>query len=136
MNKGSFLKIHDVVRFIEDVFGSKQSFEIESGDAILRNDGRREEDSVTKSTFLEYDSSDLVFSVTIYDDAGFDTTQILPPVFNSPDYCKALRNRYREVNRTEIKYWHVDYQFSRLVEPSGHKHKMTFRFTVRYCGEI
>ena len=64
MNKSGFLRIHDVVRFVDDVFGKRQSLEIEGGDAIMRNEGRRAEDVVSVRTFLEPSSSDIVFAVT------------------------------------------------------------------------
>ena len=135
MNKSSFLRIHDVVRFIKDVFGERQSLEIEGGDAIMRNEGRRAEDVVSVRTFLEPSSSDIVFSVTLFDDVS-DSFQKLPEVFSNPDYLKVLRNRYRELNRTEISYWKIDYFFSRLVDSSEKgRHKITFRFTVRYGNE-
>jgi hypothetical protein len=135
MNKSSFLKIQDVIRFMEDVFGDGQSFEIESGDAIVRNEGRRQEDVMSTRTFLEHNSSDLIFSVTLNGEAGFDTSKALPEFFSNPDYCKILRNKYREINRTEIQLWQIDYRFSRQVEDSGISHQITFRFTVRYSGE-
>ena len=135
MNKSSLLKIHDVVKFVEDVFGKRQSLEIEGWDAIIRNEGRRAEDVVSVRTFLEPSSSDIVFAVTIFDDVS-DSFQKLPEVFSNPDYLKVLRNRYRELNRTEISYWKIDYFFSRLVDgPEKDRHKITFRFTVRYGNE-
>ena len=135
MNKSGFLRIHDVVRFVDDVFGKRQSLEIEGGDAIMRNEGRRAEDVVSVRTFLEPSSSDIVFAVTFFDDVS-DSFQKLPEVFSNPDYLKVLRNRYRELNRTEISYWKIDYFFSRLMEGSEKgRHKITFRFTVRYGNE-
>ena len=135
MNKSGFLRIHDVVRFVDDVFGKRQSLEIEGGDAIMRNEGRRAEDVVSVRTFLEPSSSDIVFAVTFFDDVS-DSFQKLPEVFSNPDYLKVLRNRYRELNRTEISYWEIDYFFSRLVDGSDKgRHKITFRFTVRYGNE-
>ncbi|HLA28025.1 MAG TPA: hypothetical protein VJZ49_09025 [Syntrophales bacterium] len=135
MNKSSLLKIHDVVKFVEDVFGKRQSLEIEGWDAIIRNEGRRAEDVVSVRTFLEPSSSDIVFAVTIFDDVS-DSFKKLPEVFSNPDYLKVLRNRYRELNRTEISYWKIDYFFSRLMEGSEKgRHKITFRFTVRYGNE-
>ena len=132
MNKSSFFRIHDVVRFVEDVFGERQSLEIEGGDAIMRNEGRRAEDVVSVRSFLESCSSDIVFSVTFFDDVS-DAFQKLPEVFGNPDYLKVLRNRYRELNRTEIPYWKIDYFYSRLVDgPEKERRKITFRFTVRY----
>lgn len=136
MDKSSFLKIQDVVRFIEDVFGDRQSFEIEGGDAVVRNEGRRQEDMVSVRTFLDHKSSDLVFSVTLYDETGSDASKTLPEVFSNSDYLKVLRNRYREINRTEIQFWRIDYHFSRLAEDSGgSSHQIVLRFTVRYGGE-
>ena len=134
MYKGSFLIIQDAIRFIEDVFGEKQSFEIESGDAITRNEGRRQGDVTSANTFLEHSGSEFVFSVTLDDEGGFDASSVMPEVFSNPDYCKVLRNRYRELNRTEIQLWRIDYHFSRKVESSVISHRVTFRFTVRYCG--
>ena len=135
MNKSSFFRIHDVVRFVEDVFGESQSLEIEGGDTIMRSEGRRAEDVISVRTFLESSSSDIVFSVTFFDDVS-DAFQKLPEVFGNPDYLKVLRNRYRELNRTEISYWKIDYFFSRLVDgPEKGRHKITFRFTVRYGNE-
>ena len=134
MNKSGLLKIQDVIRFIEDVFGNRQSFEIEGGDAVVRNEGRRHEDVVSTRTFLDHKSSDLVFSVTLYDEVGPDASKALPEVFRNPDYLKVLRNRYREINRTEIQLWQIDYHFSRLVEDSGSSHQITLRFTVSYGG--
>lgn len=135
MIKSGFLKIQDVIKFIEDVFGDRQSFEIEGGDAIVRSEGRRAGDIVSVRTFLEQKSSDIVFSVTIYDDATSDAVKKLPEVFNNPDYLKVLRNRYRELNRTEIQLWKIEFLFSRLVEAENSgRHKIVFRFTVNYGG--
>ena len=136
MNKSGFFKIQDVIKFIEDVFGNRQSFEIEGGDAVVRNEGRRQEDMMAVRTFLDHDSSDLVFSVTLYDETGSDTSKALPEVFSNPDYLKVLRNKYREINRTEIQSWRIDYHFSRLAEDSGgSSQQIVSRFTVRYGGE-
>lgn len=128
--------IQDVVKFINDVFGERQSFEIEGGDAIIRNEGRRAEDVVTVRTFLEQKSSDIVFSVTICDDASSAAVKKLPDVFENPDYLKVLRNRFRELNRTEIQLWKIEFLFSRLAEAENNdSHKIVFRFTVNYGGE-
>jgi hypothetical protein len=136
MDKSSFLKIQDVIRFIEDVFGDRQSFEIEGGDAIVRSEGRRAGDIVSVRTFLEQKCSDIVFSVTICDDATDAAVKKLPEVFNNPDYLKVLRNRYREINRTELQLWKIEFLFSRLVEAENSgRHKTVFRFTVNYLGE-
>ena len=135
MKKGSFLKIQDVIKFIEDIFGAGQSFEIEGGDVVVRSEGRRQEDMISTRTFLDHHSSDLIFSVTLCDKAGSDASKTLPEVFSNSDYLKVLRNRYREINRTEIQSWRIDYHLSRLVEDSGgSSHQTTFRFTVRYGG--
>ncbi|HLA05504.1 MAG TPA: hypothetical protein VJZ16_05945 [Syntrophales bacterium] len=135
MNKSSFLKIYDVVRFVEDVFGERQPLEIEGGDSVMRNEGRRAEEVVSVRTFLESNSSDVLFSVTFFDDVS-DAFQKLPEVFGNTDYFKVLRNRYRELKRTEISYWKIDYFYSRLVDgPEKGGHKITFSFTVRYGNE-
>ena len=133
MNRTAFFKTQDVIRFIEAVFGDQQSFEIEGGDVIMRSEGRRAEDQVTTRSFLEQKCSDIVFSVT-FDDAA-DTATNLPDVFANPDYPKVLRNRYREINRTEILNWQIDYRYSRMVKASGAINHITFRFTVGYSGE-
>lgn len=135
MEKSSFFKIQDVIRFIEDIFGDRQSFEIEGGDNIIRSEGRRHEDMISAKTFLDHKSSDLVFSVTLYDEAGSDAPKTLPDVFSNPDYLKVLRNRYREINRTEIQFWQINFHFSRLGGDSGNSHQIIFRFTVRYGNE-
>jgi hypothetical protein len=136
MNKSGFFKIQDVIKFIEDVFGNRQSFEIEGGDAVVRNEGRRQEDMMAVKTFLDHNSSDIVFSVTLCDEAGSDTSKALPEVFSNPDYLKVLRNKYREINRTEIQTWRIDYHFSHLAEDSGSSsQQIVFRFTVHYGGE-
>lgn len=136
MIKSGFLKIQDVIKFIEDVFGDRQSFEIEVGDAIIRNEGRRAEDVVSVRTFLEQKSSDVVFRVTICDNTDSGVGRKFPEVFNNPDYLKVLRNKYRELNRTEIQSWKIDFLFSRPVEGSGSgKHKIILRFTVNYGEE-
>ena len=134
MNRTAFFKTQDVIRFIEAVFGDQQSFEIEGGDAILRSEGRRTEDQVTARTFLEQTCSDIVFSVTFEDDAASGAKN-LPDVFANPDYPKVLRNRYREVNRTEILNWQIDYRYARIVKAPGAINRITFRFTVGYRVE-
>ncbi len=134
MNRTAFFKTQDVIRFIEAVFGDKQSFEIEGSDAILRSEGRRAEDQVTARTFLEQKSSDIVFSVTFEDDAA-STANNLPDVFANPDYPKVLRNKYRELNRTEISNWQIDFRYARIVKAPGAINRITFRFTVGYRVE-
>ncbi len=135
MNKSSFIKIQDVIKFIEDVFGKGQSFEIEGGDSVVRNEGRRQEDMVSLRTFLDHKSSDIVFSITFCDEAGADAQKHLPDIFSNPDYCKVLRNKYREINRTEIQLWQIDYNFSHRMDGSAGRNSVTFRFTVRYGSE-
>ncbi len=135
MNKSSFMRINEVIRFMEAVFGEKQSFEIEAGDELIRSEGRRAEDMVAARTFLEQRSSEVVFSVTFTDSAGSEAAQCLPEVFSNPDYVRVLRNKYRELNRTEIQYWKIDYRFSRIAEANETRHNVVFRFTVGYGSE-
>ena len=134
MNRTAFFKTQDVIRFIEAVFGDQQSFEIEGGDVILRSEGRRAADLVSTRTFLEQKCSNIVFSITFDDDAA-DTAKNLPDVFANPDYPKVLRNRYREINRTEILHWQIEYHYERIVKAPDVRNRITFRFTVGYSGE-
>ncbi len=135
MNKSSFMRINEVIRFIEAAFGENQSFEIESGDELIRSEGRRAEDMVATRTFLEQKSSVIVFSVTFSDREGSKTAKCLPEVFSNPDYVRVLRNKYRELNRSEIQYWKIDYRFIRVADAKEHSHKVVFRFTVGYGSE-
>ncbi len=135
MNKSSFLRIGEVVRFIETVFGDKQSFEIGGGDELIRSEGRRAEDMATARTFLEQKSSNITFSITFRDDDHSGMASSLPDVFSNPDYARVLRNKYRELNRTEIQYWKIDFLFTRTVHGNKSDHQVVFRFTVGYGGE-
>ncbi len=135
MNKNSFLRTQHVIKFIEEVFGDQISFEIEGADEVIRNEGRRMEDTMTMRTFLEQKSSNLLFRITFCDAAAPNGAKCLPDIFTNPDFPKVLRNKYREINRTEIQYWKIDFNFSRLVEGTGYQHQVTFTFTVGYGDE-
>lgn len=117
-----------VVNFVKDIFGEGPIIEIEGGDSITRNEGRRMEDIAAARSFLEYKSQDLLFRV-IYETQDGEVRVRLPAVFNNPDYVKVLRNRFRELNRVEIQYWQIDFLFRR----EGTKEGLILRFTVR-CG--
>ncbi|MCG6536539.1 MAG: hypothetical protein L7F78_17995 [Syntrophales bacterium LBB04] len=135
MHRSGFLRIQHVIKFIEEVFGDNLSFEIEGADEVIRNEGRRTEDMSSTRTFLEQRCSNIAFNITFCDDTPSDGAKSLPEVFTNPDFPKILRNRYREINRTEIQYWKIDYSFSRLVEAEGNRHQVSFRFTVGYGRE-
>jgi hypothetical protein len=128
-------KIKHVMKFIEDVFGRQQSFEVLGSDEVIRNEGRRSEDVTTTKTFLEQRANEIVFTVNFRNLDGSEPAQGLPAVFANPDYPKVLRNRYRELNRAEIKYWKIDYNYGLLAEAGSIRHQVTFRFTVAYGGE-
>jgi hypothetical protein len=136
MNRSGFFNIQHVTKFIEEVFGENLSFEIEGADEVIRNEGRRMEDITSTRTFLEQRCSNIVFSIAFCDDAPSEGLKTMPEIFSNPDYPKVLRNRYREINRTEIQYWKIDYNFSRLVEAEGNRHQIAFRFTVGYSEEV
>ena len=123
------------MKFIEDVFGRQQSFEVLGSDEVIRNEGRRLEDVTATRTFLEQRANEIVFTVNFRDLDGPDPSQGLPAVFTNPDYPKVLRNRYRELNRTEIKYWKIDYNYALIAEAGRNRHQVTFHFTVSYGGE-
>ena len=129
------LKIQHVMKFIEDVFGRQQSFEVRGGDEVIRSEGRRLEDVTTTRTFLEQRANEIIFTVNFRDIDGVVASQGLPAVFANPDYPKVLRNRYRELNRTEIKYWKIDYHYSHVTEAGSSRHQVAFHFTVAYGGE-
>lgn len=129
------VKIQHVMKFIEDVFGCQQSFEIRSSDEVIRNEGRRLEDVTSARTFLEQRANEIIFTVNFRDLDGSDPFQGLPAVFTNPDYPKMLRNRYRELNRTEIKYWKIDYNYALITEAERSRHQVAFHFTVSYGGE-
>jgi hypothetical protein len=128
-------RIQHVMKFIEDVFGRQQSFEVLGSDEVIRNEGRRLEDVTSTRTFLEQRANEIVFTVNIRDLDGPDPSQGLPAVFTNPDYPKVLRNRYRELNRTEIKYWKIDYNYALIAEAGRKRHQVAFHFTVSYGGE-
>jgi hypothetical protein len=128
-------KIQHVMKFIEDVFGRQQSFEVLGSDEVIRNEGRRLEDVTSTRTFLEQRANEIVFTVNFRDIDGPDPSQGLPAVFTNPDYPKVLRNRYRELNRTEIKYWKIDYNYALIAEAGKSRHQIAFHFTVSYGGE-
>lgn len=128
MKKTGLLMIPEVVNFVREVFGAEQTLEIESGDTIIRNEGRRVEDIAASRSFLEYKSSAIVFRVILDEEEG-EVRKRLPPVFSNPDYVKVLRNKFREINRVEIQYWQLDFLFKKRGEKEG----ITFVFTVR-CG--
>ncbi len=133
--KNAFLRMQDAVKFIEALFGRQQPFEIRCGDEIIRNEGRRADDLVVTRTFLEQRTTDICFTITFQDSEAADRIKCLPDIFKNPDYPKVLRNRYRELNRTEIKHWKIDCRFSRLGEGEGSRHQVSFDFTVSYGGE-
>jgi hypothetical protein len=128
-------KIQHVVKFIEDVFGRQQSFEVRGSDEVIRNEGRRMEDVTSTRTFLEQRANEIIFTVNFQDLDGADASQGLPAVFTNPDYPKVLRNRYRELNRTEIQYWKIDYNYALIAEEGSNRYQVTFLFTVDYGGE-
>jgi hypothetical protein len=128
-------KIQHVMKFIEDVFGHQQSFEVLGSDEVIRNEGRRSEDVASTRTFLEQRANEIVFTVNFRNLDGSAPSQGLPAVFSNPDYPKVLRNRYRELNRVELKYWKIDYSYALIAEAGSIRHQVTFRFTVSYGGE-
>lgn len=128
-------KIEHVIKFVEDVFGRQQSFEVRGSDEVIRNEGRRMEDVVSTRTFLEQRATEIVFTVNFPDIEGADAFQGLPAVFTNTDYPKVLRNRYRELNRTEIQYWKIDYNYALIAAEGNNRHRVTFHFTVAYGGE-
>jgi len=134
INTGLINKIQHVAKFIEDVYGPQQSFELKGGDEVIRSEGRRSEDVTTARTFLEQKANQIVFAVNIRDLDGDDMSQGLPTVFTNPDYPKVLRNRYRELNRTEIKHWKIDYHYFRNAGAEGKGSEIAFNFTVVYGG--
>ena len=135
MINAGLIKIQHVAKFVEDVFGPQQSFEIKGSDEVIRSEGRRTEDATTAKTFLEQRANEIIFTVNFQDLDGAEAPQGLPAVFANPDYPKVLRNRYRELNRTEIKYWKVDYHYSHVAEAGSSRHQVAFHFTVAYGGE-
>jgi len=126
--------IQHVTKFIEDVYGPQQSFELKGGDEVIRSEGRRSEDVTTARTFLEQKANQIVFAVNIRDLGSDDMSQGLPIVFTNPEYPKVLRNRYRELNRTEIKHWKIDYHYLRNKGAEGKRSEIAFNFTVVYGG--
>jgi len=128
-------KIKHVMKFIEDVFGHKQSFEVLGSDEVIRNEGRRLEDVTTTRTFLEQRANEIVFTVNFRNLDGSDPAHGLPAVFANPDYPKVLRNRYRELNRREILYWKIDYNYAFIAEAGSNRHQVAFHFSVAYGGE-
>jgi hypothetical protein len=133
--KNALLLIKDVVKFIEDVFGSGQFFEIHCGDEIMRSEGRRADDVTGSRTFLEQKTTGISFSVTCCFDSAVEGLAGLPAVFTNPDYPKVLRHRYRELNRTEIKFWKIDCRLAQLPEGGEGRQEVTFDFTVDYGTE-
>ena len=128
-------KIEHVIKFVEDIFGCQQAFEVRGSDEVIRNEGRRLEDVTTTRTFLEQRATEIVFTVKFQDLDGADAFQGLPAVFANTDYPKVLRNRYRELNRTEIQYWKIDYSYALIADEGNSRHHFTFDFTVAYGGE-
>ena len=133
--KNAILRIKDVVRFIEDVFGRGQLFVINCGDEIIRSEGRRVDDMTASRVFLEQKTTEIVFAVTCCYDVAAGGMECLPSVFANPDYPKVLRHRYRELNRTEIKFWKIDCRLGQIPEDGEGRQEVTFEFTVDYGKE-
>lgn len=133
--KNAILRIKDVIIFVEDVFGRGQLFEIHCGDEIIRSEGRRADDVTASRTFLEQRTTEIYFSVTCGGATAGGLFESLPAVFANPDYPKVLRHRYRELNRTEIKFWKIDCRLGPVPEEGEGGQQITFEFTVDYGDE-
>lgn len=135
VNKNAILRIREVIKFIEDVFGRGQLFEIHCGDEIVRSEGRRADDMTVSRTFLEQRTTEISFAVTCCYDVAAEGIDDLPAVFANHDYPKILRHKYRELNRTEIKLWKIDCRLGQVPEAGEGRQEITFEFTVDYASE-
>lgn len=135
MRNNAYLQIMDALKFVDEVFGPEQAVEILCGDKIVRSEGRRAEDVMSTRTFLDVSTTELRFTVTCEEGKSAGARKEIQDLFANPDYPKVLRNRYRELNRREIKFWKMDCHFRR--SGGGQKdNDFIIEFTVSYGDEV
>jgi hypothetical protein len=127
-----FVKIQDIKRFVDTVFGEKLSFSVDSSETIQKNISRRVEDRAILKSYLASKSSDLIFTVFLSEKETEPEAKYLPDIFGKPDYSKLLRDKFREINKVDIEYWNIEYTFILSREAEANICEINLKFTIRY----
>jgi hypothetical protein len=133
MDLSEFVKIQDVKRFVDAVFGEKAPFSVESSESIEKNISRRVEDRSVLKSYIAAKSSDMTFWISISEKDGEDVSRYLPEIFGKPDYSKLLRDKFREINKVDVELWNIEFNFIRSIESESIIHEIKIKFTVRYA---
>lgn len=133
MNLSEFVKIQDIKRFVDIVFGEKMSFSVESSETIEKNISRRTEDRALLKSYLASKSGDLTFTVYLSEKETAGTAKFLSDIFGKPDYSRILREKFKEINKVDVECWNIEYIFARANESDSNMHEIKLKFTVRYA---